>query len=192
MAVSLPLLADDVLDAYPIRRGRVLDVGGGKGALVSALLARAPDLDVTLFDLPQVVALAREALRARGLERVQLVGGDARRDALPSPVDVVILCRILHDHDDDDALALLVRAREAVAPGGVLLVAEPMACDGADPVAAYFGFYFLSMGQGRLRSPAQIGALLQRAGFAEFEERPTRQPLLSRLVVGLTQGRGTR
>jgi demethylspheroidene O-methyltransferase len=70
-----------------------------------------------------------------------------------------------------------------------LLVAEPMASDGLDPVAAYFGFYFLSMGQGRLRSPAQVGALLSRAGFAAFEERPTRQPLLSRLVVGRTIAR---
>jgi demethylspheroidene O-methyltransferase len=185
MATSLPLLADDVLDAYPLRRGRILDVGGGKGELAAALLARAPALDVALFDLPSVVPLAEAHLRAQGLERVRLIAGDARRDPLPGPADAVTLCRILHDHDDDDALALLERARAALAPGGALLVAEPMATDGArDPVASYFGFYFLAMGQGRLRSPYEVATLLRRAGCARAEERPTRQPLLARLVVG--------
>jgi demethylspheroidene O-methyltransferase len=185
MAASLPLLADDVLDAYPLRRGRVLDLGGGKGELSVALLARSPELEVTLVDLPSVVPLARAHLSARGLDRVRVLAGDARRDPLPGPFDAITLCRILHDHEDDDALALLRRARSALAPGGVILVAEPMASDGRrDPVASYFGLYFLAMGRGRLRSPRRVAELLQLAGFTRAVEHPTRQPLLARLVVG--------
>jgi demethylspheroidene O-methyltransferase len=116
---------------------------------------------------------------------VRVLAGDARRDPLPGPFDAITLCRILHDHEDDDALALLRRARSALAPGGVILVAEPMASDGRrDPVASYFGLYFLAMGRGRLRSPRRVAELLQLAGFTRAVEHPTRQPLLARLVVG--------
>jgi len=91
---------------------------------------------------------------------------------------------VLHDHDDDDAVAILRAIRRALAPGGTLLVAEPMSgTPGCEPIGdAYFGFYLLAMGQGRPRTHDEVAGLLARAGFREIEARRTRRPMLAQLV----------
>jgi demethylspheroidene O-methyltransferase len=93
--------------------------------------------------------------------------------------------RVLHDHDDAAALAILRAVRRALPPDGVLLLAEPMAgTAGAEPVGeAYFGFYLLAMGQGRARGAAEIDAMLREAGFAPGRMLRTRMPLLVRALV---------
>ncbi|MGF1466647.1 MAG: methyltransferase [Sandaracinaceae bacterium] len=186
MARSLALLAEDILEAYPFaRHRRVLDVGGGQGAFLEAVARHAPHASLVLFDLPAVAARARTRLTEVGLSRVEVVGGDVFEDPLPRPADLVSLVRVLHDHDDDDALRILRAARAALAPDGVLLVAEPMSeTRGAEPMgAAYFGFYLLAMSQGRPRSPAEIRDLLRRAGFDRVRGRRTRRPMLARLLL---------
>ncbi|MEM9189040.1 MAG: methyltransferase [Myxococcota bacterium] len=187
MASSLSLIAEDILEAYPVdRHRRLLDVGGGTGAFIAAVARHAPALALSLFDLPPVAAQARDHLKRSGLsERVRVTGGDVFRDALPQDVDLVTLVRILHDHDDAQALRILRAVRTALRPGGTLLIAEPMSgTSGAEPVGdAYFGFYLLAMGQGRPRSPGQLRTLLSEAGFFRVEARRTRRPMLSRLLV---------
>ena len=66
-----------------------------------------------------------------------------------------------------------------------MLVAEPMAgIAGAEAMAsAYFGLYLLAMGQGRPRTPDELGALLTRAGFVRVQRRQPRRPMLSQLVL---------
>ena len=93
--------------------------------------------------------------------------------------------RVLHDHDDDVALALLRSVRRALAPGGRLLIAEPMAdTKGAEAAGhGYFGFYLLAMGSGRPRSPRVIRTMLQAAGFSRVRLLRTRTPLLARVMV---------
>ncbi len=188
MANSQDLLADDILSAWPpaIGAGRWLDLGGGEGVFAAAVARRARRARVTVFDLPAVAARARARLDAAGLaHRVEAVGGDFLRDSLPAHQDVVSLVRVIHDHDDDAALAILHAARAALAPGGRLLLAEPMAgTPGAEPIgAAYFGFYLLAMGSGRARSQGELRALLERAGFRDIRMPGTAQPLLVRLMV---------
>ncbi len=187
MAGSLSLIAEDILEAYPPERHRrLLDVGGGEGAFLEAVAKRAPHLSLVLFDLPPVAERARERLGRAGLaERATAVGGDLFRDLLPAGADLVSLVRVIHDHDDPQALLILRAARRALGPGGVLLLAEPMAqTSGAEPVGdAYFGFYLLAMGQGRPRTAAQLRALLLRAGFDRVRGRATRRPMLARLLV---------
>jgi demethylspheroidene O-methyltransferase len=82
-------------------------------------------------------------------------------------------------------LRLFGAIRAALAPGGVLLVAEPMAGQrGAEPMAdAYFGFYLLAMGQGRPRTPEALMDLARRAGFRHVAARPGARPLLASVVV---------
>ncbi len=186
MAASQPLVADEVLDAYRVGRHRhLLDVGGGDGSFLLAAAARAPGLRLTLFDLPGVAAIAAPRLGGRA----RVVGGDAFTDALPG-ADLISLVRVVHDHDDDDARALLRAVRAALPPGGALLLAEPMAqTRGAEPVGdAYFGFYLLAMGQGRPRSAAVLTALLVEAGFDAVRLLPTRTPLLVRVLVATVNG----
>ena len=187
MAGSLGLIAEDILEAYPLGRHRaLLDVGGGEGAFLQAAALRFPGLALMLFDLPPVAARARVRLGQAGLERRStVIGGDVFRHPPPPGADIISLVRIVHDHDDAQALSILRAVRQALAPGGVLLLAEPMAgTAGAERMGdAYFGFYLLAMGQGRPRTAEQLAELCRQAGFSTAESRPTRRPMLTRLLV---------
>ncbi len=188
MSASQPLVAGQILDAYPIGRYHrtLLDLGGGEGVFAAAALERAPRLKAMVFDLPAVADAARARFARLGLaDRAQAYGGDFHRDALPEGADIVSLVRVIYDHDDAPALALLRAARRALAAGGTLLVAEPMAgAAGAEPMgAAYFGMYLLAMGSGRPRSAAQLTALLHQAGFTQVRARRTALPLQAGVLV---------
>ena len=182
MAASQPLVAGEVLAAYPLRRHRrLLDVGGGDGSFLQAALTATPGLHGTVFDLPAVAERARARFGAANLSaRAAAAGGDFTRDPLPPGADIVSLLRVIHDHDDPAALAILQAARRALPPGGTLLLAEPMSgTAGAEPIGdAYFGFYLLAMGRGRARTPAELGAMLAQAGFTNVRRAPTHTPLL--------------
>jgi len=183
MSASQAMIAQEVLDAYPVRRHRcLLDVGGGEGAFIAAALARAPGLRATLFDLPAVADRARQRFATD--HRVHSIGGDFHAGALPAGADLITLIRVIHDHDDDAALRLLAAARRALPPGGALLLAEPMAdTPGAAAVGAYFAFYLLAMGSGRPRSQAELEAMLRAAGFIHTRLARTNTPLLAQVIV---------
>jgi len=187
MSASQPLVATDILDAYPVRRHHcLLDVAGGEGAFLEATARRAPRLELKLFDLPAVAARARQRLEAAGLAtRTQVIAGDFRFESLPPGADLISLVRVVHDHDDATVLRLLRLVREALPPDGVALIAEPMSGQpGAGAMAdAYFGFYLLAMGRGRPRSTGQVAELARDAGFRRVEAVPTARPLLTSLVV---------
>jgi demethylspheroidene O-methyltransferase len=186
MAASQPAVADQALDVYPIERHRVLlDVGGGEGAFLTAAAARAPDLKLMLFDLPAVTERARERLADAGLtERASIHSGDFLRDTLPTGADIISLVRIVHDHDDESALALLRNVRKALPSDGALLIVEAMSgVKGAEAVTAYYSFYTLAMGRGEPRTAAQIGDLLKKSGFSHFRQLRTRLPMVTSAIV---------
>ncbi len=189
MAASQPLVAGEVLAAYNLRRHRrLLDVGGGDGSFLQAALASAPGLHGVLFDLPAVASRATARFAQAGLaDRAVAVGGDFGRDALPEGADIVSLVRVIHDHDDPAALAILQAVRRALPPGGTFLLAEPMSgTAGAEPVGdAYFGFYLLAMGRGRARTPRELGAMLAQAGFTRVRPAPTHTPLLVSVLTAI-------
>ncbi len=185
MAATQPAIAQEILDAYDFKpHRRLMDVGGGNGAFLLCAARRFPHLDLVLFDVPAVAELAAARFKeARIAERATVAGGDFLKD-LPQDADVISLIRVLLDHDDETALAILKSARAALPQGGVLLVAEPMAgTRGAEKVAAYFSLYLMAMGRGRPRTEQQLQALLREAGFQRIERRSTCQPLLVRLLV---------
>ena len=189
MSASQDFIATDVLDALGYRRdGRWLDLGGGEGVFLCHAAKRVSGLHGVLFDLPQVAALASQRFAREGLsDRLEALGGDFRREAPPGRFAVVSLVRILHDHDDDAVLDILKTARRALEPGGVLVVAEPMRGRAGDVRIsdAYFGLYLLAMGQGRLRTPAELTALAAAAGLPGLQERSTRRPFLTRMMTAV-------
>lgn len=186
MAVTQPMIAAEILDAYPVdRHRRLMDVGGGEGAFLAAAAERAPNLELRLFDLPAVAARARERFDAEGLTaRAEAIGGDFTKDPLPEGADLISLVRIVHDHDDDTARRILKAVRKALPPGGTLLLAEPMAgTPGAEAMAdAYFGFYLMAMGRGRARRLEELTGFLEDAGFVDIKALATRTPLLTSAI----------
>jgi demethylspheroidene O-methyltransferase len=187
MALSLPLVAEEVLDAYQVGQHRtLLDVGGGEGVFLAAAAGRVRRLKLILFDVPAVAERARVRLAKEGLaERSQVFGGDFFSDPLPKGADLISLIRVILDHDDTSALKILKGAREVLDPNGTLLIAEPLAdTTGAEAMGgAYFGFYLLAMGGGRPRTQEQLTALLQQAGFRRISSRRGRQLLRTGIVV---------
>lgn len=188
MAASQGFFAHEVLAAYSFGRHRQLtDIGGGTGVFALAAAQRHPRLNVVVFDLPEVAALATaEIRRVRLGERVRAVGGDMFAGELPAGSDAAILVRVLHDHDDAAALTLLGRIYATLPPGGTIVVAEPMAGTRAAPgIAPYFTFYLTAMGSGRPRTAAEILRLLSSAGFASARLRRDRNPTVTRVITAV-------
>ena len=187
MAASQAMIAEQVLDAVSFRdRRRLLDIGGGAGAFAIEVAKRWPHLEITIADLPAVADIARQRIANAGMQdRIEVVGVDASRDALPGGYDTVSLVRILHDHDEPMAMSLLTGAKGALADDGMLLVAEPMAdAPGAgELISAYFNVYLLAMGSGRPRRFDELRRLLEQGGFSQVQRRRTSVPLITGVVV---------
>lgn len=188
MAASQAMVSEQLIGAYRFNRHRaMLDVGGGTGAFVRAVGTAAPALRLGLFDLPDVVSGAESTLARDALigPRLTLHKGSFLHDSLPRGHDLITLVRILHDHDDEPALHLLRAVRDALPPGGTLLIGEPMAgATGGQAMGdAYFGLYLWAMGSGRPRRPAELGAMLRSAGFRAWKVVPTHLPLVCGAIV---------
>ncbi len=187
MAVTLPPVARDSLDAYDLsRHRRLLDVGGGEGVFLEAAGRRHPKLELVLFDLPAVAERAKVRLSAAGMaDRSNCIGGNFHTDALPLGADVISLVRVLLDHDDETVRALLRRVHAALPPGGRLLVIEAISgARGAEAAGdAFFNFYLLAMGRGRARRAAEHEALLRETGFGRIRHVNTRYPIQTGLIV---------
>ncbi|WP_086736640.1 methyltransferase [Erythrobacter colymbi] len=187
MAASQHFVADEVLATVAFRDvERLLDVGGGHGAFLRHIGTAWPHLQLGLFDLPEVVETGAKVLgEAVGRARVTPHPGNFFSDSIPQGYDMVSLIRILHDHDDAPAQALLANIRKSLAPGSRLLIAEPMArIPGAEAMGeAFFGLYLWAMGSGRPRSPAEIIAMTRAAGFTAARFVATAQPVNASVII---------
>jgi demethylspheroidene O-methyltransferase len=188
MAASQTFVIEEILSSYPFQDCRtVLDVGGGQGRFASELSKKHPHVQVTLFDLPHVCKVSSMAVARNGLsDRIQVVAGDFTQDPLPKGADLVTLVRIAHDHCDAVVLALLKSIHASLPIGGSLLLAEPMANEPGKKSdgEAYFHFYLLAMGSGRLRTPLELMQLMHQAGFSHLEQIPNDMPVHAKLLLG--------
>ena len=187
MSASLPLVADEIVDAYNFSKHQcMLDVGGGQGTFLKRVHAVSPQLKKMLFDLPGVAQLAAQQLAANPATReIQTHGGNFFTDALPTGADLITLVRVIFDHDDERVLTLLASIYAALPNGGTLLIAEPMA-DAPDAQAmghAYFGFYLLAMGRGRPRTVNEISNLLKKVGFKSTQTVATKMPINTQILL---------
>lgn len=104
----------------------VVDVGGGTGALLTAILAAHPGMRGTLVDLPDVMTQARGRFAEAGLtDRVTLAGGSIF-DPLPEGGDLYVLSNVLHDWNDKAAAQILYRCAQAVPPSGRVLIVQQL------------------------------------------------------------------
>jgi hypothetical protein len=144
----------------------VVDVGGGQGALLAAILAANPQARGVLFDLPHVVAGAAPQLRAAGVaDRCEVVGGSFF-ETVPAGGDVYLLRAVVHDWDDAQATAILRACRRAMDPAARLLLVERVIAPGNTPDPNRFSdLNMLVMLGGQERTATEFAALYQAAGL---------------------------
>jgi hypothetical protein len=150
--------------------GMVVDVGGGKGTFLAAILQANPGMRGILLDLERVVPAAREYLAASGVgERCEFVAGDFFA-TMPTGADAYFVAHVIHNWDDDRALALLRKIRAAIPPHGRLLILEqPLPDDDRPHFGKDLDIRMLTLQYGRERSYAEYSAMLAAAGFAPGE-----------------------
>jgi SAM-dependent methyltransferase len=151
--------------------GSVVDVGGGGGTLLAAMLHAAADLRGTLFDLPEVIARARPALRPGLGGRLRLVAGDFFRE-VPAGADAYVLSHVLHDWPDARAARILERVAAAMTPASRVLVIENVRpASGSSLLLAYLDVQMLAAWEGRERTLDEYRSLLRGARLALTDTR---------------------
>ena len=152
-------------DVFP-GTGMVVDVGGGRGTFLAAILRARPGLRGAVLELKRAVDEARAYLAEQGVaERAEVVAGDFFA-AVPPGAEVYLLAHVLHNWSDEESVEILRVVRGAMAEGSRLLVSE-IVLPGDD--RPHFGkeldIRMLAMFEGKERTEAEFAALLARAGF---------------------------
>ena len=156
-----------ILTAYDFGRfGTVVDVGGGNGTLIAALLAAHPQLRGILFDQEHVVSGAEQVLQSASvLDRCDIVSGSFF-SSVPSGGDAYVLKWIIHDWEDEECVAILGACREAMGAEAVVLVIErDLGAPNENPAAKISDLNMFVMPGGRERSQDEYAELFRRAGL---------------------------
>ncbi len=155
-----------VVEAYDFTRfATIVDVAGGHGRLLGAILASAPDAQGVLYDLPEVIAGAPAVLQGTHAERVRLAEGSFF-DSVPTGADAYILKNIIHDWDDDASVQILRNVRSATPAGAALLLIETVIPeDDSASIAKWTDMEMLIINNGRERTAGEYRRLFDAAGF---------------------------
>ncbi|WP_328395915.1 methyltransferase [Nocardia sp. NBC_00416] len=169
---------DPVLAAYDFTRYRtIVDIGGGRGALLAEILRRAPDCTGVLFDLPEVVADAGPRLRAAGVADRCVVIEGSFFETVPDGGDVYLLKHIVHDWPAEQARQILRTIRATMPPTARLLLIELVLPGHHRPHPGnYIDLEMLVNTGGRERTETEYRALLAESGFALLTCTPTLSP----------------
>lgn len=183
MAATAPMTAAAVAAAYDFSHfGTVVDVGGGNGAILTGILSATPGPSGIVFDQPATAAKAREKINATGLgARCQSVGGDFFT-AVPEGADAYLLKHVIHDWDDEKAVAILKNCRRAMGRASKLLILEGVYPPRIDRSLESRGasandVNMLVCTGGRQRSEAEFRDLYEAAGFTLTKIVPTQARL---------------
>jgi SAM-dependent methyltransferase len=168
---------------------RLLDLGGGTGSFLVPILERHPAIECGLFELPQVVPLARENLKAHKSDgRVQFYGGDLLRDQLPTGYDAFLLANVVHIFTPEHNRDLLERLHASAPSGARLLLVDFW----TDPThtqpffaAIMAGQFLMSGGEGDVYSEDEMRDMLADTGWVMSGRRPLTGP--ASLVVAARQ-----
>jgi SAM-dependent methyltransferase len=160
-------VVEAIVSAYNFSAfGRVVDIGGGQGAMIAAVLAAHINTHGILFDRPDVVARAQPVLEAAGVARRCAVVGGSFFETIPEGGDAYLLKYILHDWDDAASLAILAACRRVFRPEGRLLIMERIVGgpnDGLETKTSDLNM--LVSPDGQERTADEFAALLANAGF---------------------------
>jgi SAM-dependent methyltransferase len=173
--------ADALAASYDFsRHRRVLDLGGGTGSFLSAVLSRYSGLEGTLFELPSAALIMRERLVNSPLrERIRVAEGDFFKGPLPTGHDAIIVANVMHLFSPERNFELLRRVRECVMDGARLLLVDLW----TNPThthplfaALMAGAFLLRTGEGDVYSEEEIMSWLQATGWRLLERKPLAGP----------------
>ncbi len=156
----------------------IVDVGGGQGAMLAAILRAAPASHGILYDLPRVVATAPDVLRDNNVvDRVRIAAGSFF-EGVPPGGDAYLLKNIVHDWSDEKALQILRNVRAAAGPRATVLLVEMIVGEGGiDGPGHWVDLEMLVNLGSRERTAEEYRNLLGRAGFRMTRVVPTASPL---------------
>jgi hypothetical protein len=159
--------AEAVISAYDFSPFRhVVDVGGGRGMMLAALLRAHPQMRGTLFDQPGVVSAAQSVLGAQGvLERCEIVGGSFF-ERIPDGADAYVMRVVIHDWEDAEAIDILKTCRRAMPQSAKLIVLDRVIAPPNEvPAAKFSDLQMLVAPGGRERTRDEFSDLFEKAGF---------------------------
>lgn len=177
MQTMVGAMAQAVVEAFDFRPyRRIVDLGGGSGQLLAAILEVAPDAHGVVFDLPATAEEARHFMSARGLaSRCECVGGDFFEEVPRG--DLLILSGVIGDWGDADTVRIFGNCRRAIEPSGRLLLLERVLVpEQPPPPAAFLDLHMLVLLGGTGRNAEELRTLLGRARFKLARVVPTRAP----------------
>jgi hypothetical protein len=153
------------LESYDYSGKRlVVDVGGGRGDMISSIMRANPTLKGILFDLPQGAEDAQSHLKTNGVaDRCQIIRGSFF-NSVPEGGDVYVLSRILHDWPDDKAATILANCRKAIKQDGTLLIRDSVLADRDEP-GSQIDLTMMIMTGGQERTESEWKNLLHSTGF---------------------------
>jgi predicted methyltransferase len=165
-------LSDEIaasVDAGGFRK--LMDVGGGSGTYTIAFLKRNPRLRAVLFDLGEVVQMARERIESEGCaDRVEIVSGDFYRDELPKGCDLALLSAIIHQNGPRQNFELYSKIFRALDPGGMLIIRDHIMDESRTkpPEGTLFAINMLvNTRSGGTYTFGEVERSLKEAGFAD-------------------------
>ncbi len=161
------LTAPGVVDSLDLRGVRTaLDLGGGPGTYSIELARRG--IEVTLFDLPDTMSIAREIVGAAGVKGTRFLQGDFHTDDIGTGYDLVLLSQILHSHSPEESIELLGKVRNVLKPKGKAVIHEFALAENraAPPSGALFSINMLvNTPGGRSYTPREMTSWLKTTGF---------------------------
>jgi ubiquinone/menaquinone biosynthesis C-methylase UbiE len=176
VAMQKAMAVTNAYDFSGIRK--IVDVGGGNGTFITKILKANPQMKGVLFDLAHVVEHARNYIKASGLaERCECVAGDFLQ-SVPQDGDAYFLSSVIHNWDDNRAIAILKSCHRAMAKSGKVLLVEAVITPGNEPhFSKLLDIQMLVITPGgRGRTETEYRLLFDAAGFKLMNIVPTQSP----------------
>ena len=178
MSANTAAVNEAITSLYDFSKfNKIVDVGGGHGGLITSILQKNAAVAGVLFDAPEVIEGARAKLEAAGVaDRCEAVAGNFF-EAVPEGGDAYVMKWIIHDWEDEKAIAILKNCRQHTQSGDRLIVVDCVVPENDEPdFSKTFDLNMLVMTGGKERTAAEFQALLAAAGFKLLRVIPTDLP----------------